>query len=182
MAVLGMLSVAYTSYGQDALTDNHTITITIPSVAILDIEPSGSKDITVAFAVPTEAGDSLLAPSDNNTLWLNYSTILNGTVTSRKVTAHISTGYVANSGLAVGLEAGAATGTGVGTLGVPVAGPVTLTGTAQDIVTGIGSAYTQTGASQGHQLTYSFKTVPGSYSQLTAGNTILTVTYTMTDV
>src|SRR5690606_24399510 len=117
LAVLGMLSVAYTSYGQvDALTDNHTITITIPSVAILDLEPSDSKNITATFIAPAEAGNPLAAPANNGTLWLNYSTILSGSVTSRTVTAHISNGYDVNSGLEVALQAGAAAGTGVGAL------------------------------------------------------------------
>ncbi len=60
------------SYGQDTNTDSHTITVEIPEVALVDIEPSASKDISLEYTAPTEAGNPLVEAT-NSDLWLNYS-------------------------------------------------------------------------------------------------------------
>ncbi len=44
---------------QDSNTDSHTIEITIPAVALVDIEPAASKNITMGFSAPTEAGEKV---------------------------------------------------------------------------------------------------------------------------
>lgn len=178
--LLFTLAAANTSYAQDTNTDNHTITITIPNVAILDLEPAASKNITAVFTAPAEAGDPIAAPADNTALWLNYSSILTTGVVSRKVEVSITNGILDYPGLIVKVLAGAAS-TGAGTRGTPGA-EVTLAGTSADLITGIGSAYTVTGENSGHLLTYSFETDASAYGSLSAGDKVLTVTYTLTDV
>lgn len=174
------------SYGQtDTKTDNHTIGITIPEVALLDIELAASKNITMAFTAPSpsEAGNPIVAPTDNTALWLNYSSIVtaSGLDATRKVTVYAD---VLIPGIDIKVTAGADAGAGAGTKGTP-SSQLTLTAgvaTAQDIITGIGSCWTDTGASKGHQLTYSLGlTSAATYSSLRAGTTTVTVTYTLSD-
>lgn len=83
-------------------------------------------------------------------------------------------------GVDVSVVAAAATASGKGTLGTPTAA-VTLTLTDQALITGIGSAYTETGVSNGHQLTYSFTAPDVDYGSLVASNTGFIVTYTLAD-
>ncbi|STD14773.1 hypothetical protein [Chryseobacterium carnipullorum] len=52
---------AGTLQAQDTNTDNHTITISIPEVALVDIEPAATKNITLGFTAPTEAGNPVTA-------------------------------------------------------------------------------------------------------------------------
>lgn len=174
-----LCNVAYAQ--SDTNEDSHTITITIPEVALLDIEPNASKNISVTFTHSDEAGDPLAAPANNTSLWLNYSSILKaGGATARAVTVSITSGTA--PGVSIKVVAGTATG-GQGTLGTPTA-QVTLTGSAQSIITGVGSAYTGDGASQGHQLTYAFEAADANYANLrsNAGSPdVVTVAYTLAD-
>lgn len=163
---------------QDAISDNHNITITIPSVAILDIEPSASKNILMGFTAPTEAGLPITAAATNNTLWLNYSSIKTATVTTRHISAKLD---ALIPGVDIKVTAAAAVG-GAGALGTPTS-TLTLTATDQSLISLIGSAYTEDGSGKGHNLTYTI--TPGAtaaYGDLTATTTaIAKVTYTFVD-
>ncbi|MDX1666209.1 MAG: hypothetical protein R3350_03220, partial [Saprospiraceae bacterium] len=168
----------------DTNTDAHTVQINIPEVALLDIEPGGSTSITLAPTAPTEAGEALdFSGANDNSLWLNYSSIVGSTTEpSRKVTAAITTGTVP-SGMLVKVTAGADAGGGAGTVGTP-AGELTLSSTAQDLITGVGSCYTGNGDGAGHNLTYALALDPtaGSYANIDFDEaTTLTITYTLTD-
>lgn len=167
------------TYAQDTRTDNHQVTINIPEVALLDLEATGAKNITMAFTAPTEAGDPIAAPTPNTNLWINYSSIVASVgETSRKVTVQITSGTVP-SGASLTVTPQAPTG-GVGTLGTQ-SGALTLSTTAQDIVTGIGSGYTENGANKGHNLHYGLAIT--NYANLKHDATgSITVTYTITDV
>jgi hypothetical protein len=183
IALIGSF-VGLSASAQDTRTDNHDVTITIPEVALLDLEvASGSKNITLAATAPTEAGNAVsFATATNSTLWMNYSSIKRtGTDPSRKVTVAITGTVPAGTVLKV-VGATDAAG-GAGTVGTPTAA-VTLSSTSQDFITGIGSAYTGTGASKGHNLTYSLElaAAAGSYALLDAANSgTVTVTYTLSD-
>lgn len=164
---------------QDTQTDNHQITVSIPNVALLDLESSVAKNFTASFVQPTplEAGQKISAPQDNADLWLNYSSILPATgVVSRTVNVKVSE-------LIPGVDVkvlARASSTGFGTLGQPTA-TVTLSTQDQPIITGIGSAYTVSGPNNGHNLVYSFVAEDANYSNLRARNSTVTVTYTLTD-
>lgn len=168
---------------QDSNTDNHTITISIPEVALVDIEPSATKNITLGFSAPTEAGNPIAAAPANNTLWLNYSSIKSVAHPLRNVTVKLN---AIIPGVDIHVTAAAATGAGAGTLGAS-SGLLTLSAADQTIISGIGSAYTGNGANNGHNLTYAL--VPGSgpggvaaYADLQAtATTMATVTYTISD-
>ncbi len=169
---------------QDTKVDNHDVTITIPEVALLDLEvATGSKNITLAATAPTEAGNAIsFAGATNSTLWMNYSSIKRAVVDpSRKVTVAY-TGTVP-AGTVLKVVAASDAGGGAGTVGTPAA-VLNLSTTSQDFITGIGSAYTGTGASKGHNLTYTLDlaAAAGSYALLDAANSgTVTVTYTLSD-
>ncbi|BAP33649.1 uncharacterized protein CHSO_4612 [Chryseobacterium sp. StRB126] len=168
---------------QDSNTDSHTITISVPEVALVDIEPAAAKNITLGFTAPTEAGSPILPSAANTTLWLNYSTIKSDTKPSRSVSVKLN---AIIPGIDVHVTAAAPTGAGAGALGTS-AGLLTLSAADQTIISGIGSAYTGNGANNGHNLTYALAAGSGpggvaSYSDLLAKPSILaTVVYTLID-
>ena len=186
LVLVAMIAFGANSYAQlraDSKTDAHDVTITIPEVALLDIEPSGSNTITLGPAVPTEAGDPLdFSSATDNTLWMNYSSIIGSTTEpTRDVTVQITNGTMPG-GMTLKVLAAADAGNGAGNFGTPTA-EVTLTTTAQNIVTGVGSCYTVSGINNGHQLTYTLSlTAPANYGNLDFDDaTTLTVTYTISD-
>ena len=169
-----------TSFAQsDTKTDNHTVAITIPEVSLLDIELSTSKNLTMNFVAPTEAGNAITAPLSNTTLWLNYSSIVEPTGVDASRTVSVKASAVI-PGVDLKVTAGADAGAGAGTKGTPVGGGVTLTTTDQTLISGIGSSWTDTGTSKGHQLTYAVSlTSAASYGSLLSGLSTVTVTYTL---
>lgn len=181
LSLLLVSATALKVVAQDTQTDNHLITIVVPSVALLDLETSVSKSFTATFtqATPVEAGDKITIPASNSDLWLNYSSILAATglgSTSRRVDVKAS---ALVGGVSISVVAAAAT-TGFGTKGTPTSA-VTLTTVDQPIISAIGSAYTVSGPSNGHKLTYSFAALDANYASLKAGSTAVTVTYTLAD-
>ena len=181
LAIIAVLGFGFGASAQvDTYFDSHQVTVTIPPVALLDIEASASKDFTVAFAAPTEAGEAIVAPTTGlNTKWLNYSSILNASgagSTSRKVTVESMAAVPA--GITIGVTAGTPTGTG--TTGSSAGAVATISTTAADVITGIGSVYTGNGPGVGSQLTYAIGL--GTYSALVAGNITVTVKYTLVDL
>ena len=167
------------SFAQDTKTDNHTVAITIPEVSLLDIELSTSKNLTMNFVAPTEAGNAITAPLTNTTLWLNYSSIVEPTGVDASRTVSVKASAII-PGVDLKVTAGADAGAGAGTKGTPVAGGVTLTTIDQTLISGIGSCWTDTGTSKGHQLTYAVGlTSAATYGSLLSGTTTITVTYTL---
>lgn len=168
---------------QDTNTDNHTITISIPEVALVDIEPAATKNITLGFSAPTEAGNPILPSAANTTLWLNYSSIKSVADPTRNVSVKVN---AIIPGVDIHVTAAAATGSGAGTLGTS-AGLLTLSAADQTIISGIGSAYTGNGTNNGHNLTYALAAGSGpggvaAYADLQAtATTVATVTYTISD-
>jgi len=163
----------------DLATDNHTITISIPEVAIVDIEPAATKNITLGYTAPTEAGNPVLPPTANTSLWLNYSSIKSVADPTRTVSVKLT---ALIPGVDIKVTAANATGSGGGTTGT--GSTKTLTAVDQILISGIGSAYTGNGASNGHNLTYELVSVGGvaSYADLQASaGTAATVNYTISD-
>lgn len=182
--VFTVLSVSINA--QDTNSANHNIVIGVPNVALLDIESGGANnDINMSFAVPAEAGLPITPVADNNTLWLNYSSIKKTSTYSRTVAVSLGTVI---PGVAIKVTAAAHTGGGAGTFGL-TSGQVTLTTAAQPILTGIGSAWTGDGNTNGHQLTYNVSyggagTGPGTanYADLVVNSNTVVVTYTLSDI
>lgn len=152
------------------------VNVSLPTVTLLDIEPSTAA-ITLALQTPIEAGFPVTVPSDNSTKWLNFTSAV-AVGGSRKVTAQVTSGTIPN-GLRLKLSLSSYTGTGAGSLGSPVTS-IYLSAAAQNIITGIGGAYTGNGSNNGYNLTYGLEI--NNYSQLryNASGT-LTITYTLMD-
>lgn len=155
-------------------TGNRTVSVTLPIVTLLDIEPAGN--INMSFTAPTEAGNSLVNPAANTTKWINYTSAIAPAGLTRKVTASVNQLI---PGVDIKLQAAAATGSGGGTLGTS-SGQVTLTTTAITIISGIGGAFTGNGTNNGHRLTITL--TPNTYANLSArSNTAIVITYTITE-
>ncbi|WP_265429900.1 hypothetical protein [Chryseobacterium sp. YIM B08800] len=180
---LAIFSLSSNLKAQDTYTDNHTVTISVPEVALVDIEPAATKNITLGFTAPTEAGNPVTPNTANTTLWLNYSSIKSVADPTRNVSVSVN---AIIPGIDIHVTAAAATGSGGGTLGTPAA-QLTLSATDQTIISGIGSAYTGNGANNGHNLTYALAAGSGpgavaAYADLQAtASTVATVTYTISD-
>ncbi|MCB0734288.1 MAG: hypothetical protein H6608_08620 [Flavobacteriales bacterium] len=183
MAILG---VAFTTIAnaQDNETDDHTVQIEIPEVAILDLEAKSSTSITLTVDAPTEAGLPVsFANAKDSSVWINYSSIVGSTTeASRTVSAKISSGTVPG-GMLLKVTAAADAGNGDGTVGAS-AGQITLASKDQTVVAKIGSCYTGDGASNGHNLYYSLELDPtaGSYADIDFDDaTTLTIMYTISN-
>ncbi len=163
-------------YTQDSNSDNHTVSIVIPQISLLDIEPEGANDITITMVVPAEAGDPLASETDDN-LWLNVTSIVasgNTRDISVKIDAPIT-------GLNLKVVSAAYSGSGFGSWGTPQT-ETTLTTIDQTLVSGIKSGYTANGANNGYNLTYTAEPdASANFCDIvsTAGSDI-TVTYTLT--
>lgn len=178
--VTGLTICSISAIAQDKNTDSHAIDIKIPEVALLDIEAK-STTISMEGTSPTEAGNALTFSEKPNTdLWLNYSSIIGNKETSRDVTVAVTKGEIP-AGLKVLVTASKDAGKGKGTLGSP-SNELTLSGSAQKIITGVGSCYTGNGIENGHNLSYVIKVDDESYGKLNYDNSgSIEVTYTLTD-
>ncbi|HEY9221410.1 MAG TPA: hypothetical protein VIO43_07520 [Lutibacter sp.] len=172
----------------DSKIATHLVTISIPEVALLDLEvASGTTDVTLAGTAPTEAGLPMTfgTAATNAAIWMNYSSIVKGAL-SRNVSVAITDGAVP-TGLKLTVEASAASSDGKGTLGT-ASSELTLTNVAQSIVTGIGSSYTGNLATKGRNLTYKLNYASAEATNYAALRFIdtaaapLTITYTLTDI
>ncbi len=151
-----------------------TVTMTLPIVTLMDIEPTGN--FTLNFTAPTEAGNAIGNPTPNTSKWINYTSAIASGGLTRKITASVNKVI---AGVNIRLQAAAATGAGGGTLGTS-AGLVTLSTTPVTIISGIGGAYTGNGANNGHALTISLTT--NTYANLIAqANTAIVIVYTITE-
>jgi hypothetical protein len=162
----------------DNTQGSNSVSINIPEVALVDIE--GGATVTLTPSSPTEAGDALnFSTATNNSLWVNYSSVVASTK-ARTISAAITSGTVP-TGLVIKVLAGTYSGAGKGNFGTATS-QITLSGTGQSVITGIGSCYTGNGTSNGHNLTYNLELQSAdSYSSLVQDNTPITVTYTIND-
>ncbi|MGG5210625.1 hypothetical protein ACQWU4_16995 [Chryseobacterium sp. MIQD13] len=155
-------------------TGNRNISVTLPVVTLLDIEPTGNFSLN--FTAPTEAGSAVTAPASNTSKWINYTSAIAPAGLTRRVTASVNQTI---PGVDIKLQAAAASGSGGGTLGIS-SGQLTLSTTAVNIITGIGGAFTGNGANNGHRLTISLTV--NTYANLSARtNTPIVITYTITE-
>ena len=184
LALLTLVVFSGRLQAQDDHDDIHNLSINIPEVALLDLEAEGEKSVKLGPKAPGEAGNALdFSEEQNSDLWINYSSIVGSkTEPSRDITAQITSGNVPE-GLVLSVQASKDAGMGDGEMG-RAKEMIRLDDHAQEIITGVGSAYTGNGPSRGHQLTYvlSLDKKEGSYAKIDfdQSNT-LAITYTLTD-
>jgi len=158
---------------------NRSASITIPSLALVDIEPN-SNTINLSYSNPSEAGSPMdVSGAVDNTKWLNYSSS-NAISVTRAITVQISSGTI-GSGLNLNLVASAYSGSGNGVSFATSAGSKVLSGTPQIILTGLSSCFTGNGSGNGHLLTFSL-TVSNYGNIKFANSSALVITYTMVDL
>ena len=172
---------------QDVFSQNngkgHRVRISIPEVAMLDLESNGTKDIVLSPVVSNEAG----APIDfdninDNSVWVNYSSIV-GSASEQTRNVVVSLSDEVPPGVNLKVYASEYSGNGNGKFGSPT-GELILTTTPTELISSIGSCYTGNGPNKGHQLTYSLELISDEDYRLLdfdKSNT-LTVTYTLTDI
>ena len=182
LAALGVVFALNANAQADDADDNHTVAISIPEVAILDLE--GSTSVSLSVEAPTEAGEAVdFSDAKDSSVWINYSSIVGASETSRTVSAKISNNSVP-SGMLLKVTAGSDAGNGDGTMGSS-SGQITLTSSDQTVISGIGSCYTADGANNGHQLAYSLELDPtaGSYANIDFDDDVtLTIVYTISNL
>ena len=147
--VLALLVMSTTAMAQ---SDNHTVTVTIPSINVVEVT---GGNLTLTFVVPSP-GDDPADVSDGTTCDLEWST----NTASQKITV---VSNIASPVATLTVTAGSVSG---GTSG----GAITLNTTAGDFVTAVS---TGTGNCD---LQYSASCVAGD----AAGSEVHTVTYTIT--
>lgn len=176
------MGFSFVSFSQDTNTDSHTLTVTIPEVALLDLETSANRNFTLAFTGPigTEAGKRIQNPLPNADIWINYTSIVtaSGPDVSRDV--NVTSSVINPAGTAFSATAASDAGAGAGTVGTTL-GNVSVDNTIQPIITNVGSCYTGNGPAKGHKLTYNTNVVNANYALLRAGTTAMVITYTLTD-
>ncbi len=166
-----------TAYSQaDNETDSHNIFLTVPTIALLDIESAGvSNDISVILVAPEEAGDPLESKTDES-LWLNVTSIVT-TGSSNNIKVEIDQIV---PGLDLKVSAAGYSGVGQGSWGTPASTELTLNTSAQSLVTGITSGYTGNGAGNGFKLSYTVDPDETAFDALLASSSIIIdVTYTL---
>ncbi len=185
-AAVIVLSANATFAQADSKIASHLVTISIPEVALLDLEaPLGATDITLNGTAPTEAGDPLTfgPAATNSAIWMNYSSIVKKDKL-RNVSVAITGGAVP-AGLKLTVLASAASADGAGTKGIALGAAHTLTGSVTSLVSGIGSTWTDNGVNKGRNLTYKLDyatDVTTDYSKLNFDTVLpITITYTLSD-
>lgn len=151
----------------------------IPEIALIDIESLSTNDVKFTVVPTSESGGNPeIMETSNKTLWINYSSALSNSNSTRSIVAEISQGQLPE-GILMFLEASEYFGAGDGQVGHP-AEKIDLTNQPRPIITEIGSCYTGDGVNNGHLLTFSLEV--SDYSKIHAvDETAFTVLYTITD-
>lgn len=149
-----------------------TLSLTLPDIAYIALAPDNSAFNLVGTSY-SQAGVGV-SFNYNILKYINFTSAVASGVT-RTITAQISSGSVP-SGMTLKLTITPASGM-MGTPGSNVSS-LNLTSSPQVIISGIGSSYTGLGSGYGYNL--KFELVISDYSQLRAGNTNLSITFTIT--
>ncbi len=151
-------------------TVNHQVQLNVPAVAMIGL--NDVTTITLNVVAPLVAGDNPTGES-NSSKYLRYTTI-NAPTTTRMVTVAWGGADAAPAGTSLHVAATVPGGRGT------AAGDVTITGTGQNLITGIPSCVTGIAAASGANLTYGL--VVDTPASLAFGdNHLVTVTYTLTE-
>ena len=167
--VIGALGIAGFMFA--AATSTQTVTMQVNAICVLAVTGNPS---TLTVSAPTTGGQTPSNPSSNTTYAQYTSTV--GASQTRKITAKWEAGDAAPAGCSLKLTATPSGGTNQGA----TAGQITMSSTAQDVVTTIGSCATGTSGSNGAQLTYTLS-VDTVTSLVASESKSATVTLTLTD-
>lgn len=181
VTVLVFSSSILTVVGQDTKkAASHNISINIDDLALIGIQgTNGKTDIELSPVAPSNAGESLdFNNITDNSLWLNYSSIVNGAAKTRSITANIEGALPGGTSLTVAPKIATS---GNGKRGTVVSS-VNLTTKPATLVDGIGSCYTESGVSKGVNLAYTLEMDKAKYADLYNTSYDVKVVYTITDL
>ncbi len=111
--LLGSIIFFETSLNGQIYTGQTPVSIAIPEIAIVDIEPDNTP-ISLGFEVPTEGGNPLVVTTTDNTKWINYTCALAPSASARNIYMEASNTMLPD-GINLELTIGAAVG-GAGNL------------------------------------------------------------------
>ena len=156
MRILGVILfwviLSQFALGQTVASGSIGVNLTLPEIALLDIEPNNSA-VSLTLNAPNEAGSFVKVATNTNAKWLNYtSAVRQGQF--RNVTVQIEYGSIP-PGTKISILANSASGGG-GALGSSN-GTIVLSYSPQKVVNLIGGAYTGNGANAGHALSYTLE-------------------------
>ncbi|MGA2587628.1 MAG: hypothetical protein ABSF88_11490 [Candidatus Aminicenantales bacterium] len=169
VGVVSALGIAGFVFGVSTATQ--TVTMQVNAICVLAVTGSPS---TLTISAPATGGQTPSNPSSNTTYAQYTSTV--GASQTRKITAAWGGSDAAPAGCSLKLTATPSGGTNQGTS----TGQITMSATAQDVVTTIRSCATGTSASNGAQLTYALS-VDTVTSLVASESKSATVTLTLTD-
>ncbi len=168
--------------GVFAQSDNHDVTISIPTIRLLGVYDGSDgssfsgQTLTITVADPSNPGDAITDPSDNS-LYLRY-TVLTASSTPQKITSQITAGDAVPAAIDLNVTATIG-GDGAGDQGT--GSTQTLDGgAAMDLITSIESCWTGVNNTSGANLDYVVD-IPADPSSLETSNTTHTITYTIVD-
>jgi hypothetical protein len=164
-------ALALAALAQAAATTTQTVTMQVNAICVLAV--SGNPG-TLTVSAPA-AGGQTPSNSSSNTTYAQYTSTVAASQ-SRKLTAAWGGSDAAPAGCSLKLSATPSGGTNQGS----TAGQITLSATAQDLVTTIKSCATGTGATSGAQLAYTLS-VDTVTSLVASESKTATVTLTLTD-
>lgn len=169
--------LAFSQYANEAGVD---LNLSVPPIALVDIEPDLDNDIYFQVSPNMESGaEPIVEKVSSQVLWLNYSSALKNKNRTRSVVAEIQGGKVPK-GFKLYIQASTYVGNGSGKLGVPKNKRIALTKRPKAIVTKIGNCYTGDGVGNGHSLTFSMELT--NFSKVTSvEETTFTILYTIRD-
>lgn len=177
--ILSILLLTASLLARAQMTANVNLSIAMPSVAIVDLLPSGSNGVTLKMTAPTEAGVIAGTGTSNAANWLIFTSAVTSGA-SRSIKGDIIGTLPA--GLRLRLDISPYAGDGQGFTGGNsyVTSNVYLTNTAASFIDNIKGAYTGTGyGTHGFKLRYSLEIQ--NYATIRSGAYNVTVRYTMTD-
>lgn len=176
--ILGLVFLSHTVFSQWEESQINVF-LSIPEIALIDIESLSTNDVKFMVVPTGESGENPeIMETSNKTLWINYSSALSNSNSTRSIVAEISQGQLPD-GILMFLEASEYSGAGGGQVGHP-AEKIDLSNQPRPIITEIGSCYTGDGVNNGHLLTFSLEV--SDYSRIHAvDESAFTVLYTITD-
>ncbi len=163
------------AFAQVSTSATHSVSLNVPQVAMISVVEGsgGSNSVSLQFANLSAAGEWFTEVTSTEAIYLRLSSLKPGNDRKVQVAANVP------AGLTLKVTAGTNTG-GKGTTGAPNAN-VVIGSTASDLITGIGSGYTGNTSNHGFPLTYKLSVDEDEVANLAAGNTAVTVTYTITE-
>lgn len=169
IVLMSILGIVYAAND----TASHQVTMNVLEVVIIDLNDTST--VTLQTNAPAVGGDPVTGDTDSSKR-LQYTSLVPAGQ-SRRITANWGVADSAPAGTSLRVEITAINGV-AGNCGT-AAGQITLSNVAQNIITGIGSCRTGTGAN-GATVTYTFSI--DDVSQLEVGDSrTVTVTFTLTD-